>query len=159
MRLSGPSLTTSAACWTTWQMRHEQLPGNHTWGVGVMQHPTFCMHFQTTHPVSLPSLTDMAKPFKAFCQCIFHQNGDVDIRSSPLRNHYAHVILYLYESCSRGQICINCLRRFMLPLINTTGANVCEQLHRRHTCQVNDRGWRWWHCTMVLLVVPPCRNL
>ena len=36
MRLSGPNLTTSTACWTTWPVMHEQRPGSNAWCVGVM---------------------------------------------------------------------------------------------------------------------------
>ena len=39
MRLSGPNLTTSTACWTTWPVMREQRPGSNAWCVGVMKCP------------------------------------------------------------------------------------------------------------------------
>ena len=36
MRLNGPNLTTSTACWTTWPVMREQRPGSNAWCVGVM---------------------------------------------------------------------------------------------------------------------------
>ena len=37
VRLSGPNLTTSTACWTTWPVMREQRPGSNAWRVGVMR--------------------------------------------------------------------------------------------------------------------------
>ena len=34
--LGGPSLTTSASCWSTWPVMLEQRPGGNAWRVGVM---------------------------------------------------------------------------------------------------------------------------
>ena len=36
VRLSGPNLTTSTACWTTWPVMREQRPGSNAWCVGVV---------------------------------------------------------------------------------------------------------------------------
>ena len=56
VRLSGPNLTTSTACWTTWPVMREQRPGSNAWCVGVM--PTLSSDPPPPPPDKIPAILE-----------------------------------------------------------------------------------------------------